>query len=72
MNTKTVPKKVVDSPTVPVTIRLGPDVVEMLRDLVGGIYGDSRAEVGKSLIRDQLKLANVQDLIEKARAKRGA
>ena len=55
------PKKVVDSPTVPVTIRLGPDVVEMLRDLVGGIYGDSRAEVGKSLIRDQLDLCGINE-----------
>lgn len=65
------PKKVVDSPTAAVTIRLGPDIVEMLQDLVGGVYGDSRAEVGKSLIRDQLKLSNVQDMIEKARRKKG-
>jgi hypothetical protein len=42
----------------------------MLTDLIGGGYGDSRAEVGKSLIRDQLKLENVQAMIEKARAKR--
>jgi hypothetical protein len=41
----------------------------MLQDLVGGIYGDSRAEVGKSLIRDQLKLPHVQAMIEKKRAK---
>jgi len=69
VNTHAVPKKVVESKTIPVTIRLGPDVVEMLRDLVGGIYGDSRAEVGKSLIRDQLKLPHVQAMIEKTRAK---
>lgn len=61
MNTRAVPKKVVESKTIPVTIRLGPDVVEMLRDLVGGIYGDSRAEVSKSLIRDQLKLPHLAE-----------
>lgn len=61
------PKKVVDAKTKPVTIRLGPDVVQMLEDLVGGVYGDSRAEVGKSLIRDQLKLPHVQAMLEKKR-----
>jgi hypothetical protein len=43
----------------------------MLEDLVGGLYGDSRAEVGKSLIRDQLKQPHIQAMIEKRRSEQG-
>lgn len=49
------PKKVTEAKTVPFTVRLAPDVIEMMEGLAGGLYGLSRAEVARTLIHDQLK-----------------
>jgi len=49
------PKKVTAEKTIPFTVRLSPDVVEMMKSLAGGLYGNSRAEVARSLIHDSLK-----------------
>ena len=61
------PKQVKKAKTVPFTVRLAPDVVEMIELLAGSLYGLNRADVARTLIHDQLKQANVQVMIDKKR-----
>lgn len=59
------PRQVRKTKTVAFTVRLAPDVVEMIERLAGSLYGLNRADVARTLIHDQLKQANVQAMLDK-------
>lgn len=54
--------------TTPVTIRLAPDLVEIIDALASGIFGQSRSDVARYLIRTRLEEIVDKELPRKLKA----